>query len=113
MGFTPLSPMGTVTKIAFVDALGRLQDLLGEEVSVLVSFHGTFGGVVMRGTLTRVDTVPPDHSAIDVLLDDRQSLMLDPIDTEVLLVEDLRERRWWLEFHLPSGVMATVERPGP
>ncbi len=109
MSLTPLSPMGTVTKIEFVDALGRLQDLLGREVGVLVSFRGTFGGAVMRGRLTRVDTVPPDHAAVDVLLDDRQSLLLDPIDTEVLLVEDRCGGRWWLEFHLPSGVMASVE----
>jgi len=37
------------------------------------------------------------------------SLMLDPIDTEVLLVEDRSDGRWWLEFHLPPGVMAAVE----
>jgi hypothetical protein len=107
-----------VRKIEFADALARMQDLLGREVRVLVHFRGTFGGAAVEGRLTRVQTLPPDDQAVDILLDDRQSLMLDPVDTEVLLVEDPPAGRWWLEFHLPSDVMAVVEeceasgRPG-
>jgi hypothetical protein len=99
-----------VRKIEFVDALRRLQGLLGRELRVLVHFHGTFAGVGMEGRLSRVQTLPPDNEAVSILLDERQSLMLDPIDTEVLLVEDPPEGRWWLEFHLPSGVMALIEQ---
>jgi hypothetical protein len=98
-----------VRTIDFADALGRLQGLLGRELHVLVSFRGTFGGAAMQGRLSRVETVPPDEQAVNILLDDRQGLMLDPVDTEVLLVEDPRTGHWWLEFHLPSGVMALVE----
>ncbi|HVX32150.1 MAG TPA: hypothetical protein VHA80_03335 [Solirubrobacterales bacterium] len=97
----------------FADGLAQMQGLLGREVRVLVHFRGTFGGATLEGRLTRVQTLPPDDQAVDILLDDRQSLMLDPIDTEVLLVEDPAARRWWVEFHLPSGVMAVVEQCEP
>jgi len=109
VSLTPSSSVNPVRKIEFVDALGRLQSLLGRELRVLVHFHGIFGGVAMEGRLSRVQTLPPDNEAVSILLDDRQSLMLDPIDTEVLLLDDRREGRWWLEFHLPSGVVASVE----
>jgi hypothetical protein len=102
--------MNAVRTIEFAEALCRLQGLIDQEVRVLVAFRGTFGGASMEGRLTRVKTLPPDHQAVDILIDDRQSLLLDPIDTEVLLVDDVRERRRWLEFHLPSGVAATLER---
>lgn len=110
--------MSPIRTIEFDDALGRLQDLFGQELHVLLSFRGTFGGAAMQGRLSRIAFVPPDQQAVNILLDDRQGLMLDPIDTEVLLVEDPRTGHWWLEFHLPSGVMALVEavedgpRPG-
>ena len=109
MSLTPPSSVNGVMTIEFADALGRLQGLLGRELRVLVHFHGTFAGAAMQGRLSRVQTLPPDNEAVSILLDDRQSLLLDPIDTEVLLVDDRREGRWWLEFHLPSGVMAQVE----
>jgi len=110
MALTPSSRMDGIRTIDFADALRRLQGLLGQEMRVLIGFHGTFGGATMEGRLTRVRTLPPDHSAVSIMLDDRQSLLLDPIDTEVLLVDDARARRRWLEFHLPSGVVATLER---
>jgi hypothetical protein len=106
---TPSSGVNAVRTIEFADALARMQGLLGRELRVSVHFRGTFGGAIMEGRLSRVHTVPPDDQAVDILLDDRQSLLLDPLDTEVLLVEDAREQRRWLEFHLPSGVMASLE----
>jgi hypothetical protein len=113
LSLTPSSPVNGVRTIEFADALGRLQGLLGRELRVLVHFHGTLGGVAMQGRLSRVQTLPPDDESVSILLDDRQSLLLDPIDTEVLLVDDPREGRWWLEFHLPSAVMALVEEADP
>ncbi|MFN8215167.1 MAG: hypothetical protein U0R71_01085 [Solirubrobacterales bacterium] len=109
---TPSPQVNGVSHIEFAAALGRLQALLGHELRVLVNFRGTFGACAMQGTLTRVQTLPPDHSAVNVLLDDRQSLMLDPIDTQVLLL-DAHDGRWSLEFHLPSGVMAALEPADP
>lgn len=108
MSLTPSSPMSAVRTIEFAEALARLQDLLGQEVRVLVNFHGTFGGAMLQGRLTRVQTLPPDHSAVNLLIEERQGLMLDPIDTEVLLLEP-DEEPFSLEFHLPSGVVAMLE----
>jgi hypothetical protein len=101
--------MDTLTKIPFDQGLGRLQELLGRELRIAVNFHGTFGACLMQGRLTRVQTLPPDHQAIDILLDDAQALMLDPIDALVLAVEDEAGDGPRLEFHLPSGVVATIQ----
>ena len=109
MSLTPSSSVNAVRKIEFVDALGRLQSLLGQELRVLVNFRGTFGGATMEGRLTRVQTLPPENSAVNILLEDRQGLLLDPIDTEMLLVDERGGRRWCLEFHLPSGVAIVLE----
>lgn len=113
MSLTPSSGVQYVRSIEFADALSRLQGLLGQELRVQFHFRGTFAGAVMEGRLTRVRTLPPDDCAVAILLDDRQSLILDPIDTDVLLVTDHREHRRWIEFHLPSGVAANVERADP
>lgn len=72
-----------------------------------MNFRGTFGACTIQGSLDRLETLPPDGSAVNLWIDDRQSLMLDPIDTEVLLLEPPGEA-WSLEFHLPSGVMAAL-----
>jgi hypothetical protein len=106
---SPLDGMDSVRTIEFADALARLQALIGEEVRVLVNFRETFGGCALEGRLTRVHTLPPDYSAVDLLIDDRQGLMLDPVDTEVLLAEEGGDQGSWLEFHLPSGIVASVE----
>lgn len=111
MSLTPSSPMSAVRTIEFAEALARLQDLLGQEVRVLVNFQGTFGGAMLQGRLTRVQTLPPDHSAVNLMIEERQGLMLDPIDTEVLLLEP-DEEPISLEFHLPSGVVAMLEGCG-
>lgn len=102
--------MGCVSAIEFSDALLRLQARLDEKVRVLVNFHGTFGSCMIEGGLTRVQTLPPDHEAINLLIDDRQAVLLDPVDTEVLLVgEGTGEES--LDFHLPSGVVVRLESP--
>jgi hypothetical protein len=101
---------GDVTRIEFEEALWRLKDLVRQPVRVLINFRGTFGACTLRGQLSRIETLPPDNSAVNILLDDRQEVMLDPIDTDVLLAEPDDGRGWWLEFHLPSGVVISIER---
>jgi hypothetical protein len=101
--------MNAVRAIEFTDALGRLQGMLGRRVRILVNFHGTFGGCSLEGKLSRVETLPPDHCAINVLIDDRQGLLLDPVDTEVLLVGDPEDDAASLDFHLPFGVAVSLE----
>ena len=108
MSLTHSSDMGIVTRIEFAEALLRLQDLIDAEVRVLVNFHGTFGSCLIEGRLTLVQTLPPDDEAITLLIDDRQAVLLDPIDTEVLLVgEGTGEES--LDFHLLSGVVIRLE----
>lgn len=109
MTLTPSYGMGTIQTIEFSKGLGRLQALLGEQVRVLANFRGTFGSCAIYGRLSSVETLGPDDSSISILLDDRQSIMLDPIDTEVLFAEPDDDRDSWIEFHLPSGVVVSVE----
>jgi hypothetical protein len=99
-----------VATIDFEDALWRLKDLLGEPVRVLAAFRSTFGSCMLQGELTRIETLPPDDGAVTILLDDRQAVTIDPIDTEALLAEPDDGREWWIEFHLPSGVVISIER---
>lgn len=101
---------GNVATIEFEDALWRLKDLLRQRVRVLANFRGTFGSCALQGVLTRIETLPPDDSAVNILLDDRQGVTIDPIDAEALLAEPDDGREWWIEFHLPSGVVISIER---
>jgi hypothetical protein len=105
---THLPYMGAVRKIGFAEALDCLQGLLGEEVSVMINFRGTFGGVTQKGCLSRVETIPPDHTAINLLLDERQELVVDPIDTEALLSEEDGDVVT-LELHPSPGVVVLIE----
>jgi hypothetical protein len=100
---------GYVTAIDFEDALWRVKDLLRQPVRLLVNFRGTFGSCALQGELTRIETLPPDDSAVSILLDDRQAVSIDPIDTETLLAEPADGRGWWIEFQLPSGVVISIE----
>jgi hypothetical protein len=104
-----LSMESNITTIDFEVALWRLKDLLGRRVQVLVNFRDTFGSCSLQGMLTRIETLPPDDSAVNILLDDRQGITIDPIDTEALLAEPADGRDWWVEFHLPSGVVVSIE----
>jgi hypothetical protein len=87
-----------------------LKDLLGEQVRVLVNFRSTFGSCSLQGELTRIETLPPDDSAVSILLDDRQAVLLDPVDTEAWLAVPGDGRQWWIEFHVDSGPVISIER---
>lgn len=100
---------GDIVTIDFEDALWRLKVLLGQPVRVLANFRGTCGSCALQGVLTRIETLPPDDSAVNILLDDRQGVTIDPTDTEALLAEPEDGREWWIEFHLPSGVVISIE----
>jgi hypothetical protein len=111
-----------VTEIEFADALARLEALVGQETRILVNFRGTFGGCVLEGPLSELYFVPPDRRVVEIMIDGRQGLMLNPAETTALLARHPEDEGWWLEFHLPSGVVASVEptnveadaaRPGP
>lgn len=109
MSATPLYDMDSTTTVAFTTALARLQGMLRQEVRVLVNFHGTLAGCVLEGRLTRVQTNGADDGAVDVLIDDRHGVTLDPLDTEfVLAISEAGKEA--LDFNLPSGVVVTLER---
>ena len=78
---------GNAAAIDFEDALWRLEDLLEQPVRVLANFRGTFGSCALQGVLTRIETLPPDDCAVNVLLDDRQGITIDPIDSEAQLAQ--------------------------
>jgi hypothetical protein len=101
---------GNVGTIEFEEALWRLKDVQGQPVRVVAAFRGTFGSCALQGELTRIETLPPDESAVTILLDNCQAVTIDPIDTEALLAEPDDGREWWIEFHLPSGVVISIER---
>ncbi len=102
--------MAEAVEIEFSEALARLQPLLGQEVCALVNVRDTFTGCAMEGELERVLTLPPDNCAVHIVIGDRQRIIIDPEDVEILLVSDSSEGRGWLEFHLPSGVVIRLEQ---
>lgn len=102
--------MDEVQEIEFSEALVQLQALLGQRVRALVNVHGTFAGCTLEGDLARVDTLPPDNRAVNLVIAGNQGIMLDPDETEVLLVGDLTRPRGSLEFHLPSRVVVRLEQ---
>lgn len=102
--------MDEVREIGFTEALAWLQALLGHRVRVTVNLHGSFAGCFLEGELNRIETLPPDDSAVNVVIAAQQGVLLDPEDiAEILLVGDLTGGQGWLEFQLTSGVMVSIE----
>jgi hypothetical protein len=104
----PLSHMDDLRSIEFTDALARLQGLIGSEIKATVNFYGQFFGCGLQGELNRVETLPPDHSAISLVLDERTGFFLDPADTETY-VGGGAESADWLEFRMAYGISVVVE----
>ncbi len=89
----PLSHMDELGQIEFTDALSRLQDLIGTEIKVTVNLYGQFFGCGLQGQLNRVETLPPDHEAIALIMDGHTGVYLDPADNQGLRrTRDPRER---------------------
>lgn len=110
MSFARLHHMDGVLAIDFSDALAQLHALLRREVRAFVNLHDSFGGCVIEGELERIETLPPDDAAIKLVIGERQSIVLDPLDVDVLLVGDFSSGEDALEFHLPSRVVVRLER---
>lgn len=109
MSITHSQPMDELRAIEFTDALALLQALLGRQVRALVNFHDSFCGCSLEGELERIETLRPDNRAVNLVIAGRQGVLLDPEDTEVLLVGDPVDGSGCLEFHLPTGVAVRVE----
>lgn len=104
----PLSHMDELGQIEFADALSRLQGLIGTEIKATVNFYGQFFGCGLQGELNRVETLPPDHEAIALVLDERTGFYLDPADAMTFAGRDSRDAEL-LEFRLSNGVSVVVE----
>ena len=105
----PLAPMDVLRPIAFTDALVRLQELIGLEVKVTLNVYEHFFGSGFEGKLDCVETLPPDHSAISVVMDGRQGFFLDPADTEAFEGSRAEGDAGWLEFKMTFGLSVIVE----
>ena len=103
--------MDEVREIEFAEALGCLQALLGRRVRVVLNVYGSFAGCFLEGELERVETVPPDDSAVNLVIASHQGILLDPEDVVgVLLAGDAAAPgQGFLEFHLPCRVAVTIE----
>ena len=73
----------------------------------------------MQGRLRRVETLPPDDSAIRIVVGRGEGLFLDPEDVSAFLGGEVAELSW-LEFRTTFGSVVTVEvrpthrtEPGP
>jgi hypothetical protein len=94
-------------KIDFVDALRRLQGLLGYHVKVELNDYESFFGCGFEGTLLRVETVPGEAAAISVFVSGSAGFFLDPGDCKAFAV-DAGEISW-LEFHRTSGPVIAIQ----
>jgi hypothetical protein len=106
----PFLPMNGLRSIGFSEALRRLHELIGSKVQATVNCGGQFFGCGMQGELLRVEFLPPDHSAISLVLAGGHGVFLDPAETEVFAGEG--EDGGFLEFHAACGISLLVE-PAP
>lgn len=104
----PLPYMDEIGQIDFNDALARLQGLIGLQVKATVNFYNQFFGCGLQGELDRIETLPPDHEAIAVVVDGQTGFYLDPGDTQVYIGPETDETGW-LEFRTAFGVSVVIE----
>jgi hypothetical protein len=93
--------------ITFLDALMRLQGMLGRHVAVQMNEYGCFFGCGFDGILKRVDSLPGSATGICVVLDGGAGLFLDPEDSQSYLVDG--GEVFWLEFHRPVGPVLAIQ----
>jgi hypothetical protein len=103
--------MNELSSIDLTEALVRLQALIGTEVKATVNLYGQFFGCGMQGRLLRVETLPPDHSAINLVLEGGEGVFLDPADAATLAGPGLEECEL-LEFRMAYGVSVAIEPMG-
>lgn len=108
MTLRTLGGMDALRPIEFTDALEWFQAHIGREIRILVNHHGHFFGCGMQGRLCRVETLPPDDSAIRVVVGAGEGLFLDPEDVTAMLGGGASGQSW-LEFQTCFGPVVTVE----
>ncbi|MFL5901041.1 MAG: hypothetical protein ACJ75S_07565 [Solirubrobacterales bacterium] len=76
---------------------------MGLEVKVVVNDYGRFFGCGFEGALERVQTLPPDDTAVRLVLSGGAGSFFDPPDVEVFVDGGFPEGPTWLEFRLSAG----------
>ncbi len=107
MSFAPLQGMDRVVQIEFAEALAELQGLMRRPVRIYVNAHGTLCGCMIEGELDRVETLPPDDAAVEMVIG-AQRVVLDPADLSCLSIDD-PAAGGAVEFALKTGVAIRVE----
>jgi len=109
VSFASLTPMEVLRPIEFTDALLRLQGMIGSEIKVILNHYGHFFGCGFEGELECVQTLPPDDTAVRLVIAGGGGLFLDPADLEVFIGGSVVDGARWLEFHLSCGAAVTLE----
>ena len=99
----PSFHMDDLHTVELTEALVRLQST--------VNLYGQFFGCGMQGRLLRVETLPPDHSAINLVLNGTEGVFLDPADAQVFAGPGPGDFEL-LEFRMAYGVSVAIEPTG-
>ena len=103
--------MDDLRSVDLTEALLRLQTLIGAEVKAIVNLYGQFFGCGMQGELLRVETLPPDHSAINLVIDGAEGIFFDPADAEIFAGPGPGDFEL-LEFRLAYDISVAIEPTG-
>jgi hypothetical protein len=106
----PSTGMESLREIAFTDALLRMQEMLGCEVKLELNQHERFLGLVSSARLERVETLPPDDRAVRLVFAGGTAFFLDPGEVRSWLGGGFDVGPTWIEFHVPDGLIITLER---
>jgi hypothetical protein len=104
----PLFHMDDLRSIEFTEALHRLHGWIGSQVKATVNYYGQFFGCGMQGELLRVEFLPPEHSAISLVLASGSGVFLDPADTQTFIGPGDGDAEP-LEFRMAYGISVLVE----
>lgn len=83
----PLEGVDILRPIVFLDALIRLQTMLGRHVKVELNDNGCFFGCGFEGKLEKVETMPSSKSAISAFVGGGGGFFLDPDDCQAYVVD--------------------------
>jgi hypothetical protein len=105
-----MPPMADVREIDFNEALSYLQGLIDTDLQVIINFYETSCGCYLTGRLLKIDTLAPDDAAVNLVIGERDGILLDPADlVQILLAGDLDDGGE-LSFHLPAEIAIQIER---
>jgi hypothetical protein len=101
--------MADLREIEFNEALSHLQGLIGTELQIIINFYGTSCACYLTGSLVKIDTLAPDDAAVNLVIGERNGILLDPSElVEILLAGDLDDGGE-LSFHLPAQIAVQIE----